>query len=332
MRKIKRQYIEGVPGRRTQSQRRLARVGLALRDSILAPTTRRLYTEAFLRLWEWAGFPPPATITSAETYDRFLSMYIEAAWKDGLTRGEAGNALSASLTIYPQLRGRGHLSDSWFLLNAWARYEIPMRAPPMPVEVVLGLAWYFIRMGQIGGAALLVIGFDCFLRTGEMLSLIISDVILDDQGTGVVRLEHTKTGQRTAAFEASTIHDPLSGRLFRAFLASLPAQTSDRNYVFFPKNHVFYILFRDGLRWLGLESYGFLPYSVRRGGATAFFRATRNMEAALDRGRWGSARVARIYLNDGLAREVELRFTPQVRARLRILADALIQWLTTTER
>ena len=179
---------------------------------------------------------------------------------------------------------------------------------------------------------MLLIGFDSFLRTGEMLSLIISDVILDDHDTGVVRLEHTKTGQRTAAFEASTLNDPLCGRLFRAFLKTLPCDTNRRNYVFFPRVHAFYRLFRDGLRWLGLESFGFLPYSIRRGGATAFFRATRSMEAALDRGRWASARVARIYLNDGLAREVEVQMSTQLRERLRTMASALNQWLQATLR
>ena len=72
---------------------------------------------------------------------------------------------------------------------------------------------------------------------------------------------------------------------------------------------------------------GFKPYSVRRGGATAYFRATRNMEAALDRGRWSSARVARIYLNDGLAREVELQLSAVVRDRLHVFAAALSLWL-----
>ena len=99
------------------------------------------------------------------------------------------------------------------------------------------------------------------------------------------------------------------------------------NYVFRGKVHRFYALFHAGIRWLGLEDNGFLPYSVRRGGATAYFRATRSMEAALDRGRWSSARVARIYLNDGLAREVELRFSPSVVARLRYYRDALRHWL-----
>ena len=63
------------------------------------------------------------------------------------------------------------------------------------------------------------------------------------------------------------------------------------------------------------------------GGATAYFRATRNMEATLDRGRWASARVARIYVNDGLAREVELTFAPAVSERLRMMGAALVTWL-----
>ena len=86
-------------------------------------------------------------------------------------------------------------------------------------------------------------------------------------------------------------------------------------------------MFKKGLRWLGLEDFGFHPYSLRRGWATAYFRATRNMESTLDRGRWASARVARIYVNDGLAREVELRFGPMVHERLQLYAAALWRWL-----
>ena len=241
--------------------------------------------------------------------------------------GEAGNALSASLHVYPELRGRGRLVDSWYLLNAWNRYEEPMRAPPMPVKVAISLAWFFVRQGHIGGALLILVGFDCFLRTGELLSLIIEDFTFDDTGSGVVKLGHTKTGKRHAAFEASAINDPVCGLVFRKYLKSLPSNTSRKNYIFLPKPAAFYKLFKEGLKWLDLEEVGFKPYSLRRGGATAYFRATRNMEATLDRGRWSSARVARIYVNDGLARELELRFSAAVRRRLSILVSAFGLWL-----
>ena len=51
------------------------------------------------------------------------------------------------------------------------------------------------------------------------------------------------------------------------------------------------------------------------------------MEATLDRGRWSSARVARIYVNDGLAKDVELQLQPEVVSRHRVYANVLQEWL-----
>ena len=129
----------------------------------------------------------------------------------------------------------------------------------MPVHVAIALAWYFIRIGYLGGAFLILVGFDCFLRTGELLSLVISDVQFGTSSSGVIKLAHTKTGQRHGAFEATTVNDPACARVFSAYLRSLPPVTSQRNYIFAPKSHVFYSIFKAGLRWLGLESFGFQP-------------------------------------------------------------------------
>ena len=56
----------------------------------------------------------------------------------------------------------------------------------MPVEVAVSLSWYFVRQGQLGGALLILIGFDCFLRTGELLSLTFEDLTFDSNNQGVV--------------------------------------------------------------------------------------------------------------------------------------------------
>ena len=63
-----------------------------------------------------------------------------------------------------------------------------------------------------------------------------------------------------------------------------------------------------GLRSLGVSALGFRPYSLRRGGATAFYRRTANLQATVERGRWAHVRVARIYICDGLGMETEMRF------------------------
>ena len=197
----------------------------------------------------------------------------------------------------------------------------------MPPLVALGMAWWFIRNQHLGGALLIIAGFDSFLRTGEMLSLTLGDFSIDDDYRGVIKLEHTKTGQRHAAFEASVIADPMVGKLFTLLKRTLAQDTHPDHYLFAGTQHAFYKLFKEGLKWLGVSEHGFQVYSVRRGGATSFFRKTRNMEATLDRGRWSSARVARIYVNDGLAKQVELNFDTAVKARLNTLAGALSIWL-----
>ena len=105
----------------------------------------------------------------------------------------------------------------------------------MPALVAVALAWFFVRHNQLGGAFLVLLGFDCFLRTGELLSLTLADIVISEDDLGVVKLSHTKTGQRHAAFEASTILDPACGRLFRALKRQLPAGIHEDNYVFLPK-------------------------------------------------------------------------------------------------
>ena len=180
--------------RRTTPESVHARLGISLRDSTLAPKTRALYREAFLRFGAWIGRAPPDVLHSVSAYDKLVAEYLEYAWEAGLTRGNAANVVSASICAYPELRGKGHLVEAWYLLNAWALYEIPIRAPPMPALVALGLAWYFVRRQRIGGALILLAGYDAFLRTGEMLSLTFADFNIDAHLLGAIRLEHTKRG------------------------------------------------------------------------------------------------------------------------------------------
>lgn len=64
------------------------------------------------------------------------------------------------------------------------------------------------------------------------------------------------------------------------------------------------------------DQHGFRPYSLRRGGATWIFQVTGSMETALVKGRWGSARVARIYISDALSCLPNLTFSKAARATL----------------
>ena len=323
----RRQVKEKIPVRRTQAERVLERKGIALKDIVFAPITRALYRAAFVSLWLWVGRPPPAEITSARLYDQLLSEYIEHAWSSGLTRGDAGNALSGSIHAYPSLRGKGNLSESWLLLNAWAKIESPFRAPPLPATVALGLIWYFVRKRRFDIAFLIAAGFDSFLRTGELLLLKNKDVCLDMEGSGTIKLAHTKSGQRHAAFESTTILDGMVADLFRIHQRRSPHGREPNEFVYQNSRASFYDLFEDGIRWLGVCGLQFKPYSIRRGGATAFYRKSKSMELTLERGRWSTVRIGRIYINDGLAKETEMKLTDAVTYSLAVKCQALNLWL-----
>ena len=171
-------------------------------------------------------------------------------------------------------------------------------------------------------------GFESFLRTEEILSLTIGDVSLDRHGGGVIKLAHTKTSQRHAAFKVSTMMDPMVAQLFCRSQRHLPPGTHKDHYMFARSMKSFYDLFEAGLAWLGVKSYRLKPYSIRHGGATSYYRRTLFMDDTLERGRWASYRVARIYVNDGLAKDVEMSFPPVTQAGLNTVANALALWLS----
>ena len=51
------------------------------------------------------------------------------------------------------------------------------------------------------------------------------------------------------------------------------------------------------------------------------------MELTLERGRWASVRVGRIYISDGLAKETEMQLPEVTKYHLAIKAQALLAWL-----
>ena len=160
-----------------------------------------------------------------------------------------------------------------------------------------------------------------------MLSFTFGDIEIGSDLKGVVRLRHTKSGQRVAAFEVATINDPVVGMMWRKLLDWRPKGTHKDHYIFSGSPNEFYTVFNAAVRWLGLAEFNFKAYSLRRGGATTFYRRTKSMEETLNRGRWGNLRVARIYVNDGLAKEVELAFSDDQKLTLDKQAVSLLRWL-----
>ena len=80
-------------------------------------------------------------------------------------------------------------------------------------------------------------------------------------------------------------------------------------------------IYKDAVQGVNCGDWGFMPYSLRRGGATDLWRKTGALSRVTLRGRWQHATTARVYVNDGLATfsgaEVAQRADEAVEQRLR---------------
>ena len=158
------------------------------------------------------------------------------------------------------------------------------------------IGWSFFKEYYTFGISL-AIGFYTMLRTGELLGLRSHHMMTaSKQRQVLISLGLTKGGKRQGAAESVILgFEPVVGLVKRwkqvasttTPLAKSPAQW--RN------------LFNECLKSLGIQKYGFRPYSLRRGGATFWFSKHQSFDRILVQGRWHTQKSARIYLNEGLA-------------------------------
>ena len=68
---------------------------------------------------------------------------------------------------------------------------------------------------------------------------------------------------------------------------------------------------------LGLESFNYLPYSLRRGGATAAYVQGMHFDQLLAKGRWQHIATARLYLDQALQEYTALVLPQAVTRKVR---------------
>ncbi|CAE8593709.1 unnamed protein product, partial [Polarella glacialis] len=90
----------------------------------------------------------------------------------------------------------------------------------------------------------------------------------------------------------------------------------------------FRTIFKAAVELLGLDSL-IKPYSLRRRGATHWFRETGSLDSTVDRGRWGSVKTARIYITTALAETTVLSVALQ--AKLKQYAAWILKQMSVTQ-
>ena len=281
------------PGQASREERREARRNIILEDVGATEKTQERYYVAVSRLR-----PLLKRVLSEADLDDLLADWIQSEFADGTPLHLVADALSGLHHFEPYTRKKLH--KSWRLYSIWRKFEIPCRAPPLTQDIALAISGWCLKHGHHVMAALVLLGFHCLLRTGEILQIRPCDFLLNET-EGLVSLPSSKSGVRNNSKESVTIHDVFTLELARSMIELLASQGLSQTPCWNFSGTCFRKLFSKALTELDLESLNFRPYSLRRGGPTYEFQAHGLMEKVLLRGRWKNSNIARLYICDGLS-------------------------------
>ena len=139
-------------------------------------------------------------------------------------------------------------------------------------------------------------------------------------------IPHSKGGTRYNVKESVTIYDPVLVVLLEEMMDLKRSQGLLRVPIWTKNGTAFRKAFEKLTIFFGVQNMNFRGYSLRRGGATAYFQEYGLMERTLIRGRWSSIQVARLYICDALAQLPSLIATPRSQ---RLIAKYRAFWSTS---
>ena len=280
---------------------------MSLQFAGLQPRTVQSYRRAIRNFFKYLDDEAINLPTTARELDQCVSLYLEHMWQDDQPLTYAGHLMSGLKRFLPELRWRLPRAKQYY--SNWQSSHVTKQAVPFPPLVIMAYAGLAVASRQLRLAALLLVSFLAFLRTGEIVSLTASKVAVDTAlGRVLVALPSTKTSRHRE--ETVCVEDPL--------VAKLVAHVLERGCQSFWEGSpsAFRAALGQFAAFFALEPFAFSAYSVRRGGASHAFTSGASFDELLLRGRWQSQRTARIYLDTGRAALIQLRFSDAQYQRL----------------
>ena len=274
----------------------------------LKPRALQCYENALRNFFQWLEDESEDLPSRFTHLDRQVSQYLEHLWMDEVNVTYAGHLLSSLRRFHPQSRYRLPLSRQLF--SNWKAVITPKQAVPMPATVVMGIAGAALSINDVPFAALVLVGFAAFLRTGEMTNLAAADVSVDaPMGRIILALPSTKTSR--GMIDSVEVLDDRLAYLLQSVIQDRPSAS-----VGGLTPNQFRAKLATYLAFFSLQDVGFSAYSLRRGGASHAFASGVHFDALLLKGRWQSIRTARLYLDSGRASLVRMQFSAEIAAHL----------------
>ena len=237
-----------------------------------------------------------------EEINAILSAYGKALYAAGRPYGHFAETINSVVSQRPVLRR--NLQQAWDYAFAWVRAEPPTHHLACPWQVLLAILSTALLWGWTRVAGVCALCFGGILRMGEVLNAYRYDLLLpldtyDTNNFALLAISEPKTRFSAARHQSTKIDAPdllrvisiafsklapkeklwpMSGQTLRArFRTILTALNLDRVH--------------PGMQQLELAS-------LRPGGATWLLQATEQSELVRRRGRWVTAKVMEVYLQE----------------------------------
>ena len=183
----------------------------------------------------------------------------------------------------------------------------------------MGLAGGFLLANMPRMAAGIVVGSDLLARTGELLSLVVDDVLVCDVlgFASIVRFRETKTGAREGVYQSITIDN----EVVRGALGYLCEGLHPGVLLLQVSDLEFKGIWVHAVHCLNLQHLALRPYSMRRGGATWVWRITLSYDSVAHSGSWASISTCRRYVEDAAVHLASTQLSPRRLEHLRALGE-----------
>jgi integrase len=242
--------------------------------------------------------------------DYAVAEFINALYQEGDSLAQAGHLLSGLKRFYPSMRLELPTASQYF--RNWQRIHRPERAVPISWDLLQAMAALCLELGSPHVALMLYVGFFCFLRTSEMLSLQLLHLIPDSRShriTVIIPFAKTSVGNpQVVVFHDSRIH--------RLAITVLKAR-AQQSFLWPSSPGRFRFFWHRLLEAFEFAPDDYSPYSIRRGGATWHTLRTASMDATLQLGRWTCNRTARMYIDQGKFAMAKFFWTSRQSRRVR---------------
>eukprot|EP00435_Cladocopium_sp_Y103_P065153 s738_g27.t1 len=249
--------------------------------------------------------------------DFAVGEYLNALYQEGDSLAQAGHLLSGLKRFHPSWRFKLPIATQFF--KNWQKIHHPERAVPISWELLLAMAAACVTQGYPGVSLMLLLGFVCFLRTSEMLSLQCLHIIPHRDGhhlTLIVPFAKTSSGNP----QVLSCSDPRVWSLAKQVIEA----NSPTTFLWPSTPGAFRRFWVAILALFNFEPTDYSPYGIRRGGATWFFLETASMDATLQRGRWSCGRTARQYIDQGTLAMARFLWTGPQRRRAIMYFDYIL--------